>query len=151
MKVTVLLRNDHQGLKGLFDNYKRAGIRTQNGKREFFEVIRRELTIHSEMETEIFYPALTAIPSKRVGDLVSSALEEHRTMEKLIHEIAGINPQDRIFDAKMNQFIDAVNNHIDTEEEEIFDAARKILPEYRLEELGLEMDDRKKIFGELAA
>jgi hemerythrin superfamily protein len=72
-------------------------------------------------------------------------------MEKLIHEIAGINPQDHIFDAKMNQFIDEVTNHIDTEEEEIFDEARKSLPEYRLEELGLEMEDRKKIFGELAA
>jgi hypothetical protein len=33
----------------------------------------------------------------------------------------------------------------------MFDEARKNLPEYRLEELGLEMEDRRKILVSLAA
>jgi len=151
MKITVLLRYDHEAVKSLFNNYKKSEIRNQNRKRELFEVIRRELMIHSEMEREIFYPALRAVVSKKAGEFVSSALVEHRTMEESLHEIAGMNPQDRKFDARVIQFIDEVRNHIDREEEEIFDEARKSLPEYRLEELGLEMEDRKKILGELAA
>jgi len=107
--------------------------------------------IHSEMEREIFYRALTAVGSKRAGEFVSSALLEHRAMEQSLHEITGMNPQDWKFDARVLQLIDEVRNHIDREEEEIFDEARKSLPEYRLEELGLEMEDRKKILGELAA
>ena len=151
MKVTVLLRNDHETVKDLFEKYRKGGNRGQHEKRELFNAIRRELTIQSEMEREIFYPALSAIASKRAQDLVSSALQEHRTMEKLIHEIAGINHQDRNFDAKVIHLIDEVSQHIDREEDEIFDEARKTLPEYRLEELGLEMEDRKKILGQLAA
>jgi len=151
MKVTVLLRNDHEAIRGLFEKYKRGGSRGQNGKRELLDVIRRELTIHSEMEKEIFYPALTSIASKRAQDLVSSALQEHRSMEKLIHEIGSMNPQDRNFPAKVIRLIDEVSRHIDREEEEIFDEARKGLPEHRLEELGLEMEDRKKILGQIAA
>jgi len=151
MKVTVLLRNDHEAMKGLFEKYKKGGIRGENGKRDLYNLIQRELTIHSEMENDIFYPALTSIASKRAQDLVAAALQEHRSMEKLMHDIARMNTQDRNFDAKVIHLIDEVNKHIDREEEEIFDEARKGLPEYRLEELGLEMEDRKKILGQLAA
>jgi hemerythrin-like domain-containing protein len=47
--------------------------------------------------------------------------------------------------------IDMVNAHVQKEEEEIFEEARKNLPEFRLEELGLEMEDRRKILQTLAA
>ena len=47
--------------------------------------------------------------------------------------------------------MDMVSRHIDREEEEIFDEARKNLPEYRLEELGLEMEARRKLLTQLAA
>jgi hemerythrin-like domain-containing protein len=51
----------------------------------------------------------------------------------------------------MTAMMDEVIRHIEREEEEIFDEARKNLPEYRLEELGLEMEDRRKILTQLAA
>jgi len=47
--------------------------------------------------------------------------------------------------------MDEVTSHIEKEEEEIFDEARKNLPEFRLEELGLEMEDRRKILATIAA
>jgi hypothetical protein len=47
--------------------------------------------------------------------------------------------------------MDQVLMHIEQEEEEIFEEARKNIPEYRLEELGLEMEHRKKILTTLAA
>ena len=66
MKVTVLLRNDHETVKSLFDKFKKSGgPRAQNGKKELFDEIRRELLIHSQMELEIFYPALAATSSER--------------------------------------------------------------------------------------
>lgn len=151
MKVTVLLRNDHEMVRSLFNRFKNTGARTQNGKKEIFEEIRRELLLHSQMETEIFYPALAATVSTRAGELVSTAEEEHRSVEKLLDEMSSMSAADRHFDAKMTQLIQEMNRHIEREEEEIFDEARKILPEFRLEELGLEMEDRRKILTQLAA
>ena len=62
-----------------------------------------------------------------------------------------MNPSDKQFDARMGTLMDQVFEHIDMEEEQIFDEARKNLPEYRLEELGLEMEDRRKILSTMAA
>lgn len=152
MKVTVLLRNDHEAVRSLFSRFKKAGGRTHNGgKKEIFEEIRRELLMHSQIETEIFYPALAATSSERAEEIVSIAMQEHGKVEKLLHEIGQMSPSDKQFEPKVLHLIDEVNRHIETEEEEIFDEARKNLPEYRLEELGLEMEDRRKMLTQLAA
>jgi hemerythrin superfamily protein len=151
MKVTVLLRNDHEQVKSLFEKVKKSSARNQNGRKELFNEIRREVLIHSQMEMEIFYPALAATASARATELVSRAEREHHAVEKLLQEMNLMNAMDKAFDAKMDQLMEEVSRHIDMEEEEIFDEARKNLPEFRLEELGLEMEDRRKILSTLAA
>jgi len=148
MKVTVLLRNEHEMLKDLFNRFKKDNGRNPNGKPGLFEEIRREILLHSQMELEIFYPALAGTPSTTLGKLVSTAEEEHREIEKLLESI---NPQDKNFDTKIDELINSVTAHIDMEESQIFDEARKNLPEYRIEELGLEMEERRKILARIAA
>lgn len=151
MKVTVLLRNDHEMVRSLFDRFKMGNERNQNGRKELFHDIRRELLIHSQMELEIFYPALVGTSSARAADLISQAEREHHAVEKLLQEINLMGPTDKNFETKMNELMDDVDRHIEMEEEEMFDEARKNLPEFRLEELGLEMEDRRKILSSLAA
>jgi len=147
MKVTVLLRNDHETVKALFARVKGS----KNGRKELFSEIRREILIHSQMEMEIFYPALAGTASARATELVSEAEREHHSVEKLIQELNLMNTSDKVFETKLDQLMDEVTRHIEMEEEEIFDEARKNLPEFRLEELGLEMEDRRKILSTLAA
>ena len=148
MKVTVLLRNDHETVRSLFNKFKKpGGPRAQNGSKELFNEIRRELLIHSQMELEIFYPALAATSSARAAELVSEAEREHREVEKLLEELDSMNTSDKTFESKMDELIEDCGRHIEMEEEEIFDEARKSLPESRLEELGLELEDRRKILS----
>src|SRR5262249_21751662 len=144
MKVTVLLRNEHETIKDLFNRFKKGNGRSSNGKQGLFEEIRREILLHSQMEMEIFYPALAGTPSTTLGKLTSTAEEEHREIEKLLESI---NPQDKLFETKMDELINAVTAHIEMEENQIFDEARQNLPEYRIEELGLEMEERRKILA----
>jgi iron-sulfur cluster repair protein YtfE (RIC family) len=151
MKVTLLLRNEHENLKSLFDKYKKPNAWNTNGKKELFSEIRREIIVHSQMEVEIFYPALSGTSSTTAERLVSEAREEHEAIEKSLQELNSINASERIFETKMMEMIDAVVRHIEKEEGEMFDEARKMLPEQRLEELGLEMEDRRKILTQLAA
>jgi hemerythrin-like domain-containing protein len=151
MKVTVFLRNEHENLKSLFNKYKKPNVRNGNGKKELFNDIRREILLHSQMEIEIFYPALSGTSSTTAVNLVSEATAEHAVIEKSLQELSGISPSDRSFETKMSAMMDTVSRHIDREEEEIFDEARKNLPEYRLEELGLEMEARRKLLTQLAA
>jgi hemerythrin superfamily protein len=151
MKATVYLRKDHELLTSLFAKYKRGLSRSPNGKKEAFEEIRKEIDLHSQMETEIFYPALENTTSTRARELVAAAAKDHRTMESVLEDLDSLNFQDKGFDAKVLQLFELIEAHIGSEEEEIFDEARKNLPEYRLEELGLEMEDRRKLVTLLAA
>ena len=151
MKVTVYLRNEHENLKSLFNKYKKPSIRNANGKKELFNDIRKEIQLHSQMEIEIFYPALSGTSSTTAVDLVATAIQEHEAIENSLQELDNMAPADRAFDTKMTALMDAVTGHIEKEEEEIFEEARKTLPEFRLEELGLEMEDRRKILTQLAA
>ncbi len=151
MKVTVLIRNEHENLKSMFNKYKKPGPRNGTGRREIFNEIRREILVHSQMEVEIFYPALEGTSSTTAASLINNAVAEHRSIDKQLQELSSMNPADRNFETGMSDLMDEVLRHIDVEEEAIFDEARKNLPEYRLEELGLEMEDRRKILTQLAA
>jgi hypothetical protein len=151
MKVTVLIRNEHENLKSMFNRYRKPGIRNGSARRELFNEIRREIMVHSQMEVEIFYPALEGTSSTTATNLVNNAVAEHRSIDKQLEELSSMNPGDRDFENGMAHMMDEVLRHIDMEEQEIFDEARKNLPEYRLEELGLEMEDRRKILTQLAA
>jgi hemerythrin-like domain-containing protein len=151
MKVTVFLRNEHENLKSLFNKYKKSNTRNGNGKKELFSDIQRDILLHSQMEIEIFYPALSGTSSTTAVDLVSTAMTEHNAIEESLQELNSMSPSDQSFETKMAAMMDEVSRHIEKEEEEIFDVARKNLPEYRLEELGLEMESRRKILTQLAA
>jgi hemerythrin-like domain-containing protein len=152
MKITVFLRNDHEVLKSLFHRYKTpSGPRTSKGSVELVDEILREVRIHVQMEREIFYTALASAPSPSVPSRIAKAEQQLQTIEKLLRDVTGMNVSEKSFDTTMATLVEHVNRHIELDEEEIFDEARKILPEYRLEELGLEMEDRKKILSTLAA
>jgi len=44
MKVTVLLRNDHETLKALFNKFNKfSSGKSQNGKKDLLNEIRREI------------------------------------------------------------------------------------------------------------
>jgi hemerythrin superfamily protein len=152
MKITVLLRNDHETLKTLFHQFnKPTQSRTQDGKKDLFNEIRREVLIHSQMERDVFYPAVRTIASPEADDLLSRAEREHVSVEKLLQELNVMNGTEKNFEAKMTQLIDEVLGHIEMEEDQMFEEVRKNLPEYRLEELGLELEDRKRILVTIAA
>jgi Hemerythrin HHE cation binding domain len=153
MKITVFLRNDHEVLKSLFSRYKTpSGPRTSKGSVDLVDEILREVRIHVQMEREIFYTALASgPPSPSAPSRLAKAEQQLQTIEKLLRDLGGMNVSEKSFDTTMAALIEHVNRHIELDEEEVFDEARKNLPEYRLEELGLEMEDRKKILTTLAA
>src|SRR5262252_8200084 len=94
MKVTVLLRNDHDALKALFNKFNKPSARNQNGKKELFSEIRREILVHSQMEEEIFYPTLSATASTEAAALVRKAEQQHHAVEKLLEELRTMNASD---------------------------------------------------------
>ncbi len=107
-----MLKADHRRVEGLFDKYE--GARRRAEKSKIAQQICLDLTIHAQLEEEIFYPACR----EHVDDpLLDEAQVEHDTAKILITEIAMGSPAaDPFFDAKVKVLGEYMRHHIKEEE-----------------------------------
>src|SRR3954454_6003710 len=90
-----LLDADHLAVKHLFVEYARQAVATprEAGDRQALaERICNELTVHAQIEEEIFYPALR----QAIGapELLDEAQAEHQEAKDLIAQIQGMRAPD---------------------------------------------------------
>lgn len=142
-KATDLLKEDHQKVKGLFQEFRGLEEDAEQEKGRLFEQIRRELTVHAKVEEEIFYPAVRKLPEDEATDLVLEAAEEHAIVKTLLGQLESLDAGDDVFDAKMKVMMEAVEHHADEEESDMFPEARKGLDEGALVALGARIEARK--------
>jgi hemerythrin superfamily protein len=107
-----MLKADHRRVEQLFDKYEQARRRAEKSK--LSQQICLELTIHAQLEEEVFYPACR----EHVDDpLLDEAQVEHDTAKILITEIAMGSPTaDPFFDAKVKVLSECVRHHVQEEE-----------------------------------
>lgn len=120
-----LLDADHIAVKALFAAYDRLRCRAApaHQRRDLAAQICRELTVHAQIEEEIFYPEVReAIDGE---GLLDEADVEHAIAENLIRQISAMSPDDDRYDAMVTVLGDYVDHHIDEEREQIFVRARK--------------------------
>ncbi len=139
MDAIKLLEDDHEKVKGLFRTFEKA--RSEDRKKQLADEIMMELEVHSQIEEEIFYPAVR----EKVGEdeLVAEAVEEHHVVDVLMKEIKQLEPSDERFEAKMTVLIENVEHHIEEEEKEMLPDAKKKLGK-DVEALGDQMEQRKQ-------
>lgn len=141
----ALLKADHAEVKKMFKRFER--MKEEGGDDEKGELAGRicaALTVHAQIEEEIFYPAVRGAIDDE--DLMDEAEVEHSGAKSLISQIESMQPGDPLYDAKVTVLGEQVDHHIKEEEGEMFTQVRE--SELDLEELGVEMMTRK---GELEA
>jgi hemerythrin-like domain-containing protein len=102
-----------------------------------------ELTVHAEIEEEIFYPAAKAKADKEGKQLVAEAVEEHHVVKVLIGELQAMLEVNEQYEAKFTVLIENVEHHIEEEEKEMLPDAKKTLGK-EVEALGDQMAERKE-------
>jgi hemerythrin superfamily protein len=147
MDAIEMLKADHEKVKGLFRQYEAAGDRAYQKKKSIAEEVFTEITVHSSLEEELFYPAVKAETDKQGQELVAEAVEEHHVVAMLIEELKALDPKDERYDAKFSVLMDNVEHHIEEEEDELFPEAEDVLGD-AIEDLGAQMKERK---GQLMA
>ena len=141
----ALLKADHELVQDLFDKFQKA--RTDKQKATLAEQICTELTIHAQIEEEIFYPAVREAIED--DDLMDEADVEHAGAKDLIAQIEASDPGEDHFDAKVTVLGEYIKHHVEEEQSEMFPKVRKA--ELELNELGSEMSARKaELQAELA-
>jgi hemerythrin superfamily protein len=143
----ALLVADHKSVKGLFAQFEKLKERddADDEKKELVDRICSELTVHTTIEEEIFYPAVReAIDDE---DLMDEADVEHASAKDLIAQLEAASPGDDQYDAKVTVLGEMIDHHVKEEEGEMFPKAKKAVD---VHELGAELAARKEeLAGEL--
>jgi hemerythrin superfamily protein len=137
----ALLRADHEMASELVDKYERGKNRMDSDKKEeLAQQICEALTIHAQIEEEIFYPAVREA-SDEAEEALAEAEVEHDSLKKLIEEIEGGSPDSELFDAQIKVLGEYVKHHVKEEQTEIFRMAREA--DIDLKELAHQLAARK--------
>ncbi|AGH51100.1 MULTISPECIES: hemerythrin domain-containing protein [Sphingomonadales] len=132
-----LLKNDHKEVKGYFKDYET--LEDDAAKQALAEKICLALTVHAQIEEEIYYPA--AREAIDDDDLLDEAEVEHASAKQLIAEIQAMKAGDRLFDAKVTVLGEYIEHHVEEEESEMFPESRD--SDLDLKALGVQLAERK--------
>jgi hemerythrin superfamily protein len=139
--AVALLKQDHRTVEDLFEQFEKAS--GEGGKQKLAEQICLELSVHSMIEEEIFYPACEG---KVEEDLIKEAYVEHDGAKILIAQIQdGDGQSDDFFDAKVKVLQEQIEHHVKEEEqrmEGMFAQAKKAGLD--MEALGEQLAARKE-------
>lgn len=132
-----LLKDDHKEVKGWFKNYE--SLEDDAEKQALADKICLALTVHTQIEEEIYYPATREAIDD--DDLLDEAEVEHAGAKELIAQLQAMKVGDRLFDAKVTVLGEYVAHHVVEEESEMFPESRD--SDLDLKALGAQMAARK--------
>ena len=139
-----LLDADHIAVKHLFVDYARLAMADPGSAAQRQALAQRicsELTVHAQIEEEIFYPALR----QAVGadDLLDEAEAEHQEAKALIARIQDLGEADATMDELIGQLARAIEHHVKEERDHLFPKARST-PALDLVALGTQLKERQQ-------
>jgi iron-sulfur cluster repair protein YtfE (RIC family) len=118
MKASILLKEQHQEARTLFERLERS-----NGNRVLLEKLSNGLVAHMLVEQELFYPAVLKVKD----DLVLESYEEHVAARFLLKRLLKTPPSMPSFKAKLATLEELIEHHVREEEEEFFPKAEEAL------------------------
>jgi hemerythrin superfamily protein len=118
-----LLKEDHRKVQDMFEEFKRLHESKEGGtegmKQDLMDAVCQALTVHAQIEEEIFYPAAReALPDE--DDLMNEAAVEHSGAKDLIAQIEEGSAEDPMTCARFMVLSEQIDHHVKEEQEEMF-------------------------------
>ncbi len=137
-----ILTEDHKKVQKMFKDFENLMKAEDNEdeKSALVEQICGELTVHMQIEEEIFYPAVREATEDK--DLMDEGEVEHEGAKELIAQLQAMEPGDDKYDAKVSVLGENIEHHVKEEQEEMFPQAKKA--KIDLKTLGTQMLERKQ-------
>jgi hemerythrin superfamily protein len=147
MNIQDVIRMDHQKVNVLFGQI--AATDEPQKIQEYFGQIYKDLTVHSEAEEQVVYPAVRPF----YGDSDTQELyDEQAEMKVLLDSIKAMNPASPEFKQQVNRLKDIVMDHVRQEESTMFAAIRNNCSSEQQEQLATQFKSAKsQLQDQLAA
>lgn len=138
MKADEVLIAHHDVLRGLLRDLAETTDGETRRREELRDRLLRELEIHTQIEDELFYPAV-----RDVSPLLSIAHAEHRQIDDQLATVMRTAPDDPEFVAEVRMLEKTLRHHTMEEEQRMFPQSHALGDE-RLEELGDRLQRRQE-------
>ena len=135
--VTNMIRMDHTHVLTAFHQYQTDT--SARIKRGLADTVCVALEIHSQLEEEIFYPAMRQIADT---DFLQKSVPEHDQMRRLIAQLRSLEAEHPSYDKTFFELMNTVMHHVADEETLLLPTAERVLAD-RLGELGAQMTKRR--------
>jgi iron-sulfur cluster repair protein YtfE (RIC family) len=142
MNAFELLKQDHKKVAGIFEKLEPTTERAEKTREELFTQLKQELTVHTTIEEQIFYPAIK--DADETHEITLEAFEEHAVVKQLLSELEADPKDTEEWKAKLTVLKENVEHHVEEEETEMFPKAKKVLSAEQIEELGTRMEAAKQ-------
>jgi hemerythrin superfamily protein len=143
MDIYNYLKKDHRLVADLMETL----LATKNPaeRAPIFAKIKEELTLHADTEEKTFYKAVeNASSAKSVEEKMEHADEEHDEIRKYLKKLSATPIESEEWLEQFGEFKHAVTHHVEEEEGDIFEKAKKYLSETQAVKLAEEMDALKQ-------
>lgn len=125
MDPVQMLIDDHQKVRTLYRQYQQATDSQQ--KHGVARQILMELEAHSNIEEQVFYPAVEQQGNAQLKQVVHHSEEEHQKVDQMVAELKGMGSFSHEFDQKFTKLMQDVEHHVQEEESQMLPQARQIL------------------------
>ncbi len=122
--AVTLLDDEHIAVKKLFQEFNKLAENDgpADERKAIADKICTELTIHAQIEEDIFYPAMRSAQSDE--DMMDEADVEHASAKDLIAQISSMEADESHFNAKVKVLGEMIDHHVGEERESMFPKAR---------------------------
>lgn len=139
MDAIELLKDSHRKVERLFQQMELTSSPTE--AKDAFEQVYHELSVHTIIEEQVFYPALAKYP--QFHELLKDAFKEHGEARLALSEIAALEPKSEKWNKQVSKLVKDINHHVKDEEEDLFPKTREFVSQPQLQELAQELEQAK--------
>jgi len=136
MNITEIITMDHRKVDTIFMEIEKTN--DPQKLQEFFGQLYKDLSVHSEAEEQIVYPAVRSYYSN-----TQQLYDEQAEMKQMLAQIKALNPSASNFKAQIQQLKTAVQTHVKEEENDMFPQIRRNLSEAQMEQMATQFKAAK--------
>ena len=134
-----LLKQDHDKVKDIFQQIEED--EDGENREELFAGLQSELQTHIDLEEKLVYPVMQQ--SEELREKILEAYEEHNVAKHVLNECSNLDLEDERWEAKCSVLREIVNHHLQEEEKNLFNMAKKALEKEKIQDITNQIQQQK--------
>jgi hemerythrin superfamily protein len=144
MDIFELIKTDHRKAEEIFSAIESA--KSSKTLDKYFNQLYQELNLHARVEELTFYPTIRN--HEGTEELLEEAEEEHTEVKVMLEQMKSMDSSSEEFKEKLSELKEAVQHHVQEEENEVFPQVRKLMSAEELKQLASEFQEVKNTLQE---